>query len=182
MQRIKALTESDLTPEQKIVWDRIVSGPRGDVALTHNTWLRNPDLSEHIQQLGAYLRYEVLSDKQRELAILVTGRCWDCELEWILHVQQARDAGHGDADLAVLAAGGKPDFDETDLSAIYDYVVEINQTREITDATYEAVLQALGEKGVVELVALVGFYDLTAMLIKTFQFDKPEGVGPIFTH
>lgn len=181
MQRIKELTEADLTPEQKTVWDRIKSGPRGRVALTHNTWLRNPVLSDHIQQLGAYLRYDVLSDKQRELAILVTGRCWNCELEWILHERQAREAGHSDADLKILASGGKPDFAEADLSAIYDYVVELYETRDISDATYERVLQTLGEKGVVELVALVGFYDMTATLIKTFQFDKPEGVGPIFT-
>lgn len=181
MQRIQPLTEADLTPEQKVVWDLIKSGPRGAVALTHNTWLRNPTLSNYIQQLGAYIRYDVLTDKQRELAILVTGRCWNCELEWILHVQQARDAGHTEADLSILAAGGKPAFTEPDLSAIYDYVVEVNKTREVSDGTYDAVLQTLGEKGVVELVALAGFYDMTAMLIKTFRFAKPEGIGPIFT-
>ena len=49
------------------------------------------------------------------------------------------------------------------------------------DSTYKRVVGTLGEKGVVELVALVGFYDMTATLIKTFRFDKPEGVGPIFT-
>jgi 4-carboxymuconolactone decarboxylase len=180
MQRITPLTEADLTPEQKIVWDRIMAGPRGAVALTHNTWLRNPVLSDYVQQLGAFLRYEVLSDKQRELAILVTGRCWNCELEWILHEQQARDAGHSEADLATLAAGGKPEFDAPGLSAIYDYVVEINETREVSTATYDRLLRALGEQGVVELVALVGFYDMTAMLIKTFRFSMPDGVGPIF--
>jgi 4-carboxymuconolactone decarboxylase len=181
MQRIKELTEADLTPEQKVVWDKVANGPRGAMPLTHNTWLRNATLSDYVQELGAYIRYELLTDKQRELAILVTGRCWDCELEWILHVQQARDAGHGEADLAVLAAGGKPEFAEPDLSAIYDYVVELYETREVSDATYDRVLRALGEKGVVELVALVGFYDMTAMLIKTFRFAKPEGIGPIFT-
>ncbi len=180
MQRIQPLAESDLTPEQKVVWDLIKRGPRGAVALTHNTWLRNPTLSNYIQQLGAYIRYDVLSDKQRELAILVTGRCWNCELEWILHEQQAHTAGHSEEDLTTLASGGKPAFVEPDLSAIYDYVVEINETREVSDSTYDAALQTLGEKGVVELVALVGFYDMTAVLIKTFRFDKPEGIGPIF--
>ncbi len=58
--------------------------------------------------------------------------------------------------------------------------MEINETREVSDSTYDAALQTLGEKGVVELVALVGFYDMTAVLIKTFRFDKPEGIGPIF--
>lgn len=180
MQRVVPLTEKDLTAEQKVVWDKVVSGPRGAMPLTHNTWLRSATMADYIQQLGAHIRYHALTDKQRELAILVTGRCWNCDLEWILHRQQALDAGHSEEDLAILSGGGKPNFAEPDLSAVYDYVVEINETREVSDGTYAAVLETLGEKGVVELVALAGFYDMTAMLIKTFRFAMPEGVGPVF--
>jgi 4-carboxymuconolactone decarboxylase len=180
MQRIKELTEADLTSEQRVVWDRIVSGPRGKVELTHNVWMRNPALSEHIQSLGAYLRFEILTDKQRELAILVTARSWNCELEWLLHKQQALAAGHAETDLAIIAGGGKPDFAEPDLSAIHDFVVELNAKQDIGGAAFENAKRALGEKGVVELIALTGFYVMTAMLIKSFRFAMPEGASPEF--
>lgn len=180
MQRIKELTEADLTAEQRVVWDRIVSGPRGKVELTHNVWMRNPALSEHIQSMGAYLRFEILTDKQRELAILVTGRSWNCELEWHLHKQQALAAGHTESDLAILAGGGKPDFTEPDLSAVHDFVVELNAKQEVSDTAFEEAKRTLGEKGVIELIALTGFYVMTAMLIKSFRFAMPEGVDPEF--
>lgn len=180
MSRIQPLTYEELTPEQRQVWDAIASGPRGQVEITHNTWLRNPTLSKHVEQIGAFMRYEILEPKQRELTIMLTGRAWKAELEWYLHKTPALEAGLKEEHLQTILRGQRPDFGEPDLTAIYDFCTELHTNQKVSDATYRKAVDALSEKGVVEVVALSGFYVMVAMLLKTFEFPLPDGATPVF--
>ena len=72
----------------------------------------------------------------------------------------------------------RPDFvDPLDI-AVYNFVREPLDKHSVSDHLYRPVLIRIGEQGVVELVALVGYYTLIAMTLNTFQIPTPDGKSP----
>ena len=39
-----------------------------------------------------------------------------------------------------------------------------------------------GERGVSELIGIIGYYSLVSMTLNTFEFDVPEGQTPEISH
>ena len=94
MTRLPIPNRDDLTPEQRAVHDRILSGPRGGVRGPLAVWLHRPDLADRAQRLGVYCRYgSSLPPRLSELAILTTARIWDASFEWETHRPHALSAG-----------------------------------------------------------------------------------------
>ena len=91
--RIAFPTPETMSPEQRRVYDTVVSGPRGVVVGPLRAALHSPELADCWQQLGAFLRYRTcLPPRLNELAILVTARRWNSELEWVVHAEAALKA------------------------------------------------------------------------------------------
>ena len=94
MARIPLPTPETMTPEQRRVYDAVVSGPRGALRGPLLRALHRPELADKWQQLGELLRYRTsLPPRLSELAILVTARHCNCELEWHIHEEMALKAG-----------------------------------------------------------------------------------------
>ena len=60
------------------------------------------------------------------------------------------------------------------------YAGELNRHNSVSDATYAQALERLGERTVVELTALVGYYTMVAMTLNAHEIPLPEGVEPAF--
>ncbi len=96
--RIPLISADDLTEAQRAVYDKIVAGPRGTLVGPLRAALHNPSLADRWQAMGQVLRYETsLPRDLNELAILVTARHWNSELEWTIHAGAAREAGLNEA-------------------------------------------------------------------------------------
>jgi len=65
-------------------------------------------------------------------------------------------------------------------SAVYHYAMELNRYRSVSDKTYARALELFGERTVVELTALVGYYTMVAMTLNSHEIPFPEGVTPPF--
>ena len=48
----------------------------------------------------------------------------------------------------------------------------------MSDATFTAAKQRFGERGVVDLIAVMGYYHLAAMALNTDRYPLPEGAKP----
>ena len=141
--------------------------------------LHSPQLAERSQPLSRHLRFESgYSNGIRELAILVTARAWDCQLEWTLHEPFATEAGLSPELIETIRLGQYPEFDRDDEQAIYDYVAEIVYNRFVQDRTFSATVNLLGDAGVVELTGLIGYYSMAAMTLNAFQVPLPKGTKP----
>jgi len=70
--RFRGLTYDEMTPEQKVITDRALAG-RGPIGI-FNITLRSPDLSDAMRGIAGSRTEPVLSARQNELAILLTGR------------------------------------------------------------------------------------------------------------
>jgi len=112
-----------------------------------------------------------------EFAILLTARAWDADYEWAAHYPLALKAGLNPAIAADVAAGKRPSDMATDEAAVYDFVTELRATHRVGDPTYADAQKVLGDQGVVDLVALCGYYDLVSMTLNVGQVAAPKD-GP----
>jgi 4-carboxymuconolactone decarboxylase len=62
---------------------------------------------------------------------------------------------------------------ESQTEAIYDFCTQLHQTHAVDDRTYAACLALLGERGVVDLCAVCGYYALLAMLMNVARTAVP---------
>lgn len=182
MARIPLIDKPEgLSPEQQRVLAAVVSGPRGRIQGPLMAALHNAELADKWQQLGAILRYKTcLPPRLSELAILVTARAWDAELEWHIHARIAGEAGVDGAIIEAIRQGRRPDGADADADAleIHDFVAELQATRRVSQPIYDKVLARWGIAGVVELTALTGYYSMVAMTLNAHDFPLPDGAPP----
>jgi 4-carboxymuconolactone decarboxylase len=177
MTRIADLDLHQMTPAQRAVHDEIASGPRRGVRGPLAVWLHRPELAHHAQALGRYCRYESsLAPRVSELAILVLARIWGSEYEWYEHKPHALEAGVRPEVIEAIRCRAAPAFDHPAEAAVHAFLVELHRDRQVSDAVYAEAVVQLGEGGVVDLVALAGYYTLISMTINAFGVALPAGV------
>ena len=180
MSRLPELTPENMTEAQRQLAEEIASGPRGSVRGPFPWLLRSPGMAAHVQRLGAYIRYEsALPGNLRELAILVTARFWRAQYEWYAHKPIALKEGVDEAVVDTLEQRRRPQFTDDAEAAVFDFCTEILVSHEASDETYQAALDRLGEEQLVDLVSLMGYYSLLAMVMTTFEIPAPGGEVPL---
>ena len=180
MPRIDLPTPETMNPAQRAVYDKVVSGPRGRVQGPLRAVIHNPELADRWQALGALLRYSTsLSSRHSEIAILVTGRHCHSPFEWYAHRQEAEKAGIEAAIIEALLAEQAPPLGGDD-ALIYQYALELNRHKSVSDTTYARALARFGAVTLVDLTALVGYYTMVAMTLNAHEIPLPAGVAPAF--
>src|SRR5262249_47578869 len=148
--RFRGLTYDELTPGQKVIADRALAG-RGAIGI-FNITLRSPELSDAMRGITGSRTNPVLSAKQNELAILLTGRFWTTQFEWAVHHRAATQAGLSDDTIRSIIDGRRPAALQPDELPIYDFLTELFNTRQAGDSAFQAAKDRLGEKGIVDLI------------------------------
>ncbi len=176
MARFEPLSPDEMTPEQKAVSDEIVKS-RGGVRGPFPVMLHNPGLASAAGNLGHYARFDSsIEPRLLEFAISIVGRFWGARIEWVAHSRLAREAGIDPAVLKAVEDETRPDFANDDEAAIYDFLTALLNKTRVDDATYAACLDALGERGIIDLMATVTHYTVVSMTLNTFHMPVPEGV------
>jgi 4-carboxymuconolactone decarboxylase len=176
--RLPLLDEGKLTAEQRALLDSIRSGPRGasiQIRGPFAVFLHAPAYGQLAQSLGGYLRYQTgVSPRLSEFAILCTARLWRAQYEWFAHATLAERAGVKPATIRDLHAGRLPKSAPKDERAIYDFIQELYKSRRVSDKTYKRVEAVLGEAATVELVGILGYYVMIAMILNVYRMMPPE--------
>jgi 4-carboxymuconolactone decarboxylase len=179
--RFKPLTWEQLAPEQKTMVNDLLAGSRTSLNGPFNALLRSPEMGNAAQKLGGYVRFRTsLPRRLNEMAILLTAKWWSAQYEWYAHKTLALDAGLNAAVIDDIQAGRRPTRMQADERVIYDFSTEMRQHRRVSDATYRAAVDLLGEKGVMDLVAVMGYYDLVSIVLNVDRYPLPEGAASPF--
>ena len=180
-ERFTTLTPETMTPEQKRVADAIQSGPRGaGLRGPFNALLRSPELCDLVQRVGAHVRFgSSIPARLNELAIIMAGRKWTAQYEFYAHRRLALEAGLKPDIADAVAAGTRPAGMAADEATVYDFVSELLGTGQVSDASFQRVKDAFGERGVVDLVGAVGYYSLVSMVLNVARVPLPPGVEPL---
>ena len=168
-----------MTPEQKALADSILAGPRASLDGPFNILLRSPEMGDLAQQFGASTRFNSsVPRKLNELAIIMTGRYWTSQYEWQAHHRAALQAGLSPAIADAIAQGTRPVAMQKDEEAVYNFCSELLNTKQVSDATFKAAKDAVGERGVVDLIAVMGWYHTVSMLLNVDRYPLPDGAQP----
>lgn len=181
MPRISLPSPDNMLPAQRRVYDKVVAGRRGKVQGPLRAALHSAELADRWQALGELLRYDTtLTPRQSELAILVTGRACRSPFEWYAHRIEAQKAGIPQDVIDALLAEAVPTGLPLHEAVVVDYARELNAINSVSDAAHARALECLGERALVELTALVGYYTMVAMMLNAQEIPLPEGVEPAF--
>jgi 4-carboxymuconolactone decarboxylase len=179
--RLPKLSYEQLSPDQKAVWDEVVAGPRQKMHGPFFAWLHSAELLSRGQKLGLYARFQSsLPPRLSELCILITAAHWRASGEWIDHAPIAIELGIDAGALEALRRGVPAKFKNEDEAVVYDFAQELFDKREVSDATYARASYVLGERGILDVVAVLGYYGLIAMTLKAFAM-MPDGATDPFS-
>lgn len=176
MIRLPDLPYEKMTPEQQRVHDAIASGPRGSVRGPFLAWLRNPEFADSAQKLGEYCRFRTTLPRDlAELAICVTAAHYRAEFEWWAHSRMAHEAGVPADATDAIRRGREPHLPTAAGRAVYRAASALNKRHRLTDAEFAEAREVLGEEGLLDVVALCGYYALVSLTLNTFEVPVPDG-------
>lgn len=188
-ERLSRLAPEGLDVAQRELRSAITGGPRGsgpqafslideDGSLVgpFGIMLHAPRLGEPLQQLGAAVRYlSSFTDREREIAILTVATELDSEFEWWAHALIGRGAGLSAEELDAVRSGAltaRADADAAEV-AVHEATRALARRESLDDARYAALVTALGEQRLLELVVLTGYYATLALMLDVFRVGPP---------
>jgi 4-carboxymuconolactone decarboxylase len=181
MARYSDITSVEMTPAQRRVRDLIVAGRRGRFGGPFQLLIRAPEICEHAAKLGEHLRWGTsLPDRLSELAIITTARFWRAQYEWYAHAPLAEKAGVPAAAIEAIRRGGLPRFEQKDEALVHRICTELFETQRLSETTFNEAVATLRETGLVEIIAIIGYYTLIGNTLNVFQVPVPEGTAPPF--
>ena len=174
--RFAPLKADELSPAQKAWADMIAAPPRNAKfgAPPYRAYIRNPDLAPKLSALSDYLRWNTtLPPRLSEFAILITARQWTAQYEWFAHYPLALKAGLDPKIIGDISAGRRPDNMRDDEAALYDLATALYRDKKVADPVYKAAVEKFGERGVMDIIGIIGYYDLVSMTLITMQASAP---------
>lgn len=174
--RLKLMTPDEMSAHQRETYDESIASKRGTPPPPMMAWLNSPEMARHATRLGAFLRYDTsLSVALSELAILVTARFWTSHYEWYAHKRMALAGGLDPAIIEDIKQRRVPVLDDPKAQAVYDVARSLHETHQVPQELYDRATKLLGERGLVEIIGLCGYYTMVSMTLNTYEFDLPDG-------
>jgi 4-carboxymuconolactone decarboxylase len=175
-ERMAEIPLDKMSSAQRSVADAIMSGPRKSIGGPFNAWLRSPDLADRLQKVGEYIRFNTSLDKRvNEMAIIMTAQAWGSQYEWYAHAPLALKAGLDPAVVAAIGAGRKPDKMKDDEAIVWEFTTQLRRDYGVDDAIYGKALEKFGEQGIMDLIAVNGYYDVVSMTLNVARVAPPAG-------
>jgi 4-carboxymuconolactone decarboxylase len=147
---------------------------KGPVFGPFSVLIRSPELMTTYRVQGDYLRLKPsIGTKLSELVILLTAREWTQDYEWYVHAPIALRQGISQEIIDAIAEGRRPTGMSEEQEICYDFSIELHRNRRISDATYERAVKRFGEKGVLDIAGINGYYASLAMAMNTTRMPIP---------
>ena len=174
--RLKLLSPGEMSEDQKQTYDESIAGKRGKPPPPMMAWLNSPEMARHATRLGGFLRFDtVFSPGITEIAILVTARHWTSHYEWYAHKRLALAGGLDPKIIDAIRDRRTPHFDDAKGQMVYDVAKSLHEGHGVAKTLYDDAVKMLGERGIVEIIGLCGYYTIVSMTLNTFEFELPEG-------
>src|SRR5262245_10058989 len=166
MRRLPQQTREALDDDGRQVWDSItatrgsVVTDEGALAGPFNAWVTAPGIGGCVAELGAALRFASSIDRRLlEVAIITVGARWQAEFEWWAHSRMALAHGVSREVVDAIARDEAAPLGD-DERVVHSVARQLVDTGHVDQPTYDAARDLLGDRGVVELVTLCGYYTL----------------------
>jgi 4-carboxymuconolactone decarboxylase len=179
-ERLPMQPMGSLEEAQRVAAQALIDGPRKGVYGPFVPLLRSPELLDRVANLGEHLRFQSdLDARIRELAICVAARHVSNQFEWVMHAPLAVKAGVSPEAIEALRQGIRPRGLAPDEEDALDFAQELLTRHGVSDPTYQSALARWGERGVVELTTLLGYFAMVSWLMNVARTPASAGTaGP----
>jgi 4-carboxymuconolactone decarboxylase len=173
--RMPPLPDGSMSDAQREAAEAMLAGPRKGVKGPFIPLLRSPELMDHLQRTGEYLRFRSsLQPRISEFVMLIVARQWTQQFEWFVHVPLGRAAGITEDTIAALADGRRPrEMSDTE-SIAYDFCEELLRNKGVCEHTYQRAVAAFGERGVIDMIGVAGYFTTVSMVMNVAHSPPPQ--------
>jgi len=176
--RMPPIPTDKLTEAQRKAIEEFKTARSAEVTGPFVPLLRSPEVMTRARAMGDYLRFRSsLPPRLSEFVILITARRWTQQYEWNAHRPLALQGGVKADVVTAIAEGRRPEHMAADEEALYTLVEEVDRNRSVSDPTYASAVAAVGEKGVIDTLGLVGYYSMLALVMNTARTPLPAGAS-----
>jgi 4-carboxymuconolactone decarboxylase len=173
--RIAPLPAADWSDEQRELLAVVTRGK--PAANVFATLVRHPKLFRRWTPFGGHLLYtSSLAPRERELLILRTAWRTGAEYEWGQHVEIAKRAGLGEAEVARVAQDSVADGWTAEEAALLRAADELCREARLSEQSWQALSRRLSETQMMDLVFTVGAYAMLAMALNSFGTPLDSGL------
>lgn len=177
-QRLPTIAPEQYTAEQKKAAEDFLAARKVPVFGPFEPMMHSPEVMSIARATGDYLRYHsALGNTLSELVILVTAREWSQDYEWYVHQPIALKAGISKDVADAISDGRRPTAMSSDEEIVYDFTIELQRNKRVSDETFNRAEQRFSKKGVVDMVGISGYYTSLAMQLNTARYQF-SGEGP----
>ena len=173
------MLEPDEVPaEHRARYDHVGEVRGGSMPGAFKAMAHSPLAMERIAGLGEYLRFDSGFDPDlRELVTLAVVQRTRCALEWTAHWGLAAKMGVSEDLLGRL---GTPEAEKEPepVGSALRFARLVTDGEPVDDDTIAVLRSELGDKGLIDLISLVGYYLALSRIIETLQIPLPDGMVP----
>jgi 4-carboxymuconolactone decarboxylase len=100
------------------------------------------------------------------------------QFPFVVHHRAATQAGLNPAISTAIAEGKRPPAMARDEEIVYNFVTGALKTTQISDQNFAAAKELLGERNMIELLGVVGYYQIVSMAVNSDRYPLAEGQKP----
>ena len=172
--RMQTIPPEKYNAEQKQAAAEFLAARKVPVFGPFEPLMHSPELMNIARSMGDYVRFKpAIGTTLSELVILITAREWSQDYEWHVHAPIALKQGIKKDIVDAVADGRRPVGMSLDEEICYDFTIELHRNKRVSDATYQRAVQRFGEKGVMDMIGINGYYTFLAMAMNTAHFRVP---------
>lgn len=184
--RLPPIPASQQSPEQaqlvalyRSSWRKVLATPDGGLGGPFDATLYSPGYASSIVEVGDYFREKSgLPPRIKELAVLIVAHKTRCGFEWHAHAAAALRLGVDLESIKAIRDGRMPKLESAAETAALEVAQQLTQSGAIDDPTFERARSALGEKVLIDLIGLVGYYFTVAIILNCARVTHPKvGTG-----
>jgi alkylhydroperoxidase family enzyme len=176
--RLSPLTSQEIDAELAALLPRIMVAGTMTTGQSNimRTLVRHPALFQRWTPFLDGLLNGSLPDRDRELLVLRTAWNCRCEYEWGQHVVVGRKVGLADEEIGrVMEPGSEADWEPGD-RLLLQAADELHRDFRVSDATWDRLAVQYDESQLIELVMVVGHYQMIAMVLLSLAVPADAGL------
>jgi 4-carboxymuconolactone decarboxylase len=172
MPRIAIIDRANMNAEQARVYDAAKAGS-GIVGGPYYAYIRLPKLFEAAQTMRESLSHGPLSPREQQVINLAVARHWGARYPWFAQARRSLAVGIPQTVIDAINARKTPDLPDPRERTCFAVASELLANKGLSDASYAAAQEAMGEESLVALVATTGSFSMTCMTANTFGIEPP---------
>jgi 4-carboxymuconolactone decarboxylase len=167
--------DAGLTKDQREAANSYVTSRGYPPSRPYRILLRSPEVMRHLNGVGVHVtHHSVFKGYLFEFACLMVARDWGADYVWNVHQQDMERDGVFKPEIAAeLRQGRRPSNMTDDEEIIYDFLIELQRNKSVSDTTYRRTIDRFSEQGVIDLIAIQGLYSILSMTANVARVPLP---------